>query len=71
MAQVRPATPDDAQQWVATYLEALAHAYAPLLPPEFIVLQRRRAHRRVEELRAELAGAPDVPASAWVAEDDI
>ncbi|WP_295692343.1 GNAT family N-acetyltransferase [Lapillicoccus sp.] len=73
-ARIRPAVPEDAEAWVETHLEAMDHAYAALMPPEFIRLQRQRRRQRVEDVLAELTSAPDdpgLPVAAWVAEDDL
>jgi GNAT superfamily N-acetyltransferase len=71
-ACIRPAGPDDAEAWVRTYLDALAAAYAELMPPEFAIQQRARAAEFVERYRAVFAARcadPDEPHRAWYAED--
>lgn len=51
----------------------MAAAYAALMPPEFIRLQREGGPERVERTRAELLSdaEPGAPLAAWVAEDDL
>ena len=66
--------PEDAETWVETHLEAMARAYAALMPSEFMVQQRQRASQRVDDVRADLVSErddPGGPLAAWVAEDDL
>ena len=65
--------PQDAETWVETHLEAMAHAYGPLMPPGFIAQQLELAPRRIDEVRTELVAERDagIPVAAWVAEDDL
>lgn len=70
--RVHPARPDDAPVWVQTYLDALAFAYAELMPPEFVVQQRARAPEFVQRYRAIFAAQqadPHEPHRSWLAVD--
>jgi GNAT superfamily N-acetyltransferase len=72
VAHIRPARPHDAEDWVETYLDALAATYAELMPPEFVVRQRARAAELVERCRAVFAAQsadPEASHRAWCAED--
>lgn len=66
--RIRPPGPDDAEPWVATYLDALAATYATLMPPEFVDQQRARAPEMIERYRAVFAD-PDRARRAWLATD--
>lgn len=71
---IRRARPDDAADWVATYLDALAAAYAELMPPEFVVRQRSRAAEFADRYRAVFTAQcadPDEPHRAWFAADAV
>lgn len=68
---VRPAEPADAEVWVATYLDALAAAYAELMPAEFVQQQWDRSADLVLDRRALFSRTVDDPPGprAWVAEN--
>jgi GNAT superfamily N-acetyltransferase len=72
--RIRRAGPDDAADWVRTYLDSLCAAYIAIMPPEFFAQQRERATELVERYRTEFAAEhtdPDQPHRSWLAVDAI
>lgn len=72
VGRIREPGPDDAESWVRTYLDALAAAYATLMPPEFVTRQRAHAAELVERYRSVFTAQradPGRPHRAWFATD--
>jgi len=71
--EIRLARPDDAEVWVRTHVEALAAAYADLMPLEFAEQRRRDVPTMIDERRALFAAQQADPAPgqrAWLAQDE-
>ena len=70
--RIRRAGPDDAADWVRTYLESLSAAYVAIMPQEFFAQQRSRAGELVERYGTEFAvqrADPGTPHRSWLADD--
>lgn len=70
--EIRPVTPDDAEDYVRCHVECLAETYAEIMPPEFAAQHRRDLPAAVQRTRASWAAAaaqPEPHDHAWLARD--
>lgn len=64
---IRPATPDDAEEYVRCHVDCLAETYAEVMPPEFAAQHRADAPQEVR--RARESWGRGGPVSSWLARD--
>ncbi|WP_375430187.1 GNAT family N-acetyltransferase [uncultured Friedmanniella sp.] len=65
---VRPATPDDAEDYVDCHVDCLAETYVEIMPPAFAELHRREAAALVDRTRQAWQAGTD-QTSSWLARD--
>ena len=69
---LRPVTPDDAEDYVRCHVECLAETYAAIMPPAFVEQHRDAIPQTVERTRASWAAAaqqPEPRSRSWLARD--
>jgi GNAT superfamily N-acetyltransferase len=69
---IRRATPEDAEEYVACHVDCLAETYVEIMPPAFAELHRTEAPERVRRTREAWRAAAARPPSAgasWLARD--